>query len=162
MRRLETVQTVAKNSAACSVEISPDVIAPSLARGLPATVPPPPMTTAAMLILRTQDSAFDFVSIFVTGCFRYVNFACGPYPDHAAWSPALLPIGFEIDDRCFVCRNSHFRLGVNTHVRGARPRQQAVSAPISAPSAPFPVNLRKQIRNTNEHFTKSPRNKALG
>ncbi|WP_167458464.1 hypothetical protein [Mesorhizobium kowhaii] len=117
MRRLETIQTVAKNSAACSVEISPDVIAPSLARGLPATVPTPPMTAAAMLILRTQDSAFDFVSIFVTGCFRCVNFACGPYPDHAAWSRALLPIGFEIDDLCFVCRNSHFRLGENTHVR---------------------------------------------
>ncbi|MER9295157.1 hypothetical protein NKI38_01425 [Mesorhizobium sp. M0621] len=96
MRRLETIQTKAKNSAACSVEISPEVIAPSLATGVPATVPTPPMTAAAMLILRSQAARSISFPCFVTGCFRYVNFACGPYPDHAARSRALLQFGFEI------------------------------------------------------------------
>ncbi|MER9582099.1 hypothetical protein [Mesorhizobium sp. M0276] len=64
MRRLETIQTEAKNSAACSVEISPEFIAPSLASGVPAPVPMPPMTIAAMPILRSQGRAFDFVPMF--------------------------------------------------------------------------------------------------
>ncbi|MES0199137.1 hypothetical protein [Mesorhizobium sp. M0011] len=102
MRRLETIQTVAKNSAVCSVEISPEVIGPSLVSGVPATVPTPPMTAAAMLILKSQDSAFDFVLMFVTGCFRCVNFARGPYPDHAAWSRALLQVGFDAEGCSFT------------------------------------------------------------
>ncbi|WP_164754441.1 hypothetical protein [Mesorhizobium sp. M7A.F.Ca.US.008.03.1.1] len=102
MRRLETIQTVAKNSAACSVEISPEVIAPSFVIGVPATVPTPPMIAGAMLILRNQDSAFDFVLMFVTGCFCCVNFARAPYPDHAAWSRALLQVGFDVGGCSFI------------------------------------------------------------
>ncbi|WP_167391494.1 hypothetical protein [Mesorhizobium temperatum] len=85
MRRLDTIQTVAKNSAACSVETSPEVISASFVIGLPAKVPTPPMIAAAMLILKSQEIAFDCMFIFVcAGCFRWVNFAGDLYPDHAA------------------------------------------------------------------------------
>lgn len=102
MRRLETIQTEAENRATCRVEISLEVIAASLATGPPATVPTLPMATAAMLILKSQDRVFDFVPMVVAVCFRYVNFRSGPYPDHAARSCALLPIGFEIDPGSFI------------------------------------------------------------
>lgn len=102
MRRLETIQTEAENRATCKVEISLELIAASLATGPPATVPIPPMATAAMLILKSQDRVFVFVPMVVAVCFRYVNFACGPYLDHAARSCALLPLGFEIGLRSFI------------------------------------------------------------
>jgi hypothetical protein len=84
MRRLETIQTVAKNRAACRVETSLEVIAASLPAGLPAIVPTPPMAAAAMLILRNQDCVFDFVPMVVAVCFRYVNSDGALFPDHAA------------------------------------------------------------------------------
>ncbi|WP_202325672.1 hypothetical protein [Mesorhizobium sp. 113-3-9] len=102
MRRLDTIQTVAENRAACSVEISFELIAANLATEPPATVPTPPMTAAAMLILKSQDRVFVFVPMVVAVCFRYVNFASGPYPDHAARPDVLLQIGFEIGHRPFI------------------------------------------------------------
>jgi len=102
MRRLETIQTEAENRATCRVEISLELIAASLASEPPATVPTPPMTAAAMLILKSQDRVFVFVPMVVAVCFRYVNLAVSPYPDHAARSRALLPIGFEIAHRSFI------------------------------------------------------------
>lgn len=101
MRRLETIQTVAENRAACRVEISFELIAANLATEPPATVPTPPMA-AAMLILKSQDRVFVFVPMVVAVCFRYVNFASGPYPDHAARPNVLLQIGFETDIRSFI------------------------------------------------------------
>ncbi|BAB50503.1 msl3653 [Mesorhizobium japonicum MAFF 303099] len=59
-------------------------------------MPTPPVTAAAMLILKSQNRVFVFVPMVVAVCFRYVNPACGPYPDHAAQSRALLLVGFEI------------------------------------------------------------------
>ncbi|MGX5826281.1 hypothetical protein [Mesorhizobium sp. 43Arga] len=96
MRRLETIQTEAENRATCRVEISLELIAASFATGPPATVPAPPMTAAATLILKSQDRVFVFVLMVVAVCFRCVNLACGPYPDHAARSRALLQVGFGI------------------------------------------------------------------
>ncbi|ESX95736.1 hypothetical protein X755_22475 [Mesorhizobium sp. LNJC405B00] len=64
MRRLETIQTKAMNSAACSVEISPEFITASFVIGVPATVPMPPTTNAAMLILKYQDRVVDLMLIF--------------------------------------------------------------------------------------------------
>ncbi|WP_161633517.1 hypothetical protein [Mesorhizobium erdmanii] len=84
MRRLEPIQTEVENSAACRVEISLELIAASRVAGPPATVPTPPMTAAAILILKSQDRVFDFVPLVVAVCSRYVNFASGPYLDHAA------------------------------------------------------------------------------
>jgi uncharacterized membrane protein len=55
-----------------------------------------------MLILKSQDRVFVFVPMVVAVCFRYVNLAVSPYPDHAARSRALLPIGFEIAHRSFI------------------------------------------------------------
>jgi hypothetical protein len=60
------------------------------------------MTAAAMLILKSQDRVFVFVPLVVAVCFRYVNFASGPYPDHAAGPDVLLQIGFEIGHRPFI------------------------------------------------------------
>ncbi len=97
MRRLDTIQTVAENRATCRVEISLELIAASLATGSPVILPTPLMAAAAMLILKSQDRVFVFVPMVVAVCFRYVNFASGPYPDHAAQSRALLQIGFEIE-----------------------------------------------------------------
>ncbi|ESW81886.1 hypothetical protein X760_14490 [Mesorhizobium sp. LSHC422A00] len=72
MRRLETIQTKAMNSAACSVEISPEFITASFVIGVPATVPMPPTTNAAMLILKYQDRVVDLMLIFVgAGCSRW-------------------------------------------------------------------------------------------
>ncbi|MER9393097.1 MULTISPECIES: hypothetical protein [unclassified Mesorhizobium] len=72
MRRLETIQTKAMNSAACSVEISPEFITASFVIGVPATVPIPPTTNAAMLILKSQDRVVDLILIFVgAGCSRW-------------------------------------------------------------------------------------------
>ncbi len=102
MRTLETIQTVAENRATCRVEISLELIAASLATRPPATVPTPPMTAAAMLILKSQDRVFVFVPMVVAVCFRCVNFASGPYPDHAAESRALLQFGFEIEPQPFI------------------------------------------------------------
>jgi hypothetical protein len=102
MRRLDTIQTVAENRATCRVEISLELIAASLATGPPAIVPRPLMAAAAMLILKSQDRVFVFVPMVVAVCFRCVNFASGPYPDHAAQSRALLQIGFEIDLGSFI------------------------------------------------------------
>ena len=65
MRRLETIQTKAMNSAACSVETSPEFITASFVIGVPATVPMPPTTSAAMLILKSQDRVVDLMLIFV-------------------------------------------------------------------------------------------------
>ncbi|MER9331672.1 hypothetical protein [Mesorhizobium sp. M0488] len=97
MRRLETIQTVAENRMACRVEISLEVIAASRATEPPATLPTPPMTAAAMLILRSQDQVFDFVPMAVAVCFRCIDFAGGLYPHHAAQIRALLQIGFAND-----------------------------------------------------------------
>ncbi|WP_164547095.1 MULTISPECIES: hypothetical protein [unclassified Mesorhizobium] len=103
MRRLDTIQTVAKNSAACSVETSLEVIPASFVVGPPAKVPTPPRTAAAMLILKTQDIAFDCRFIFVcAGCFRWVNSAGSLYPDHAASARALLQIGFDASQISFI------------------------------------------------------------
>ncbi|WP_172287160.1 hypothetical protein [Mesorhizobium sp. NZP2077] len=102
MRRLETIQTVAENRATCRVEISLELIAASLAAWPPATVPTPPMTAAVMLILKSQDRMFVFVPMVVAVCFRCVNFAAGPYRDHAARSRALLQVGFEIEVCPFI------------------------------------------------------------
>ncbi|UVK56641.1 hypothetical protein DBIPINDM_003260 [Mesorhizobium sp. AR02] len=84
------------------VGISLELIVASLAAGPPATVPTPPMTAAAMLILKSQDRVFVFVPMVVAVCFRCVNFASGPYPDHAARSSVLLQIGFEIELCSFI------------------------------------------------------------
>lgn len=102
MRRLETIQTVAENRATCRVEISLELIAASLAARPPATVPTPPMTAAVMLILKRQDRVFVFVPVVVAVCFRCVNFASGPYPDHAARTSVLLQVGFEIELYPFI------------------------------------------------------------
>ncbi|MER8439665.1 hypothetical protein NKH36_30470 [Mesorhizobium sp. M1312] len=103
MRRLDTIQTVAKNSAACSVETSPEVISASFGIALPAKVPTPPMIAAAMLILKSQEIAFDCMFIFIcAGCFRWVNSAGGLYPDHAAKCRALLQIGFDASQISFT------------------------------------------------------------
>ncbi|WP_179301112.1 hypothetical protein [Mesorhizobium sp. WSM4311] len=102
MRRLETIQTEAENRATCTVEISLELIAASLATGPPATVPTPPMTAVAMLILKSQDRVFVFVPMVVAVCFRYVNLEFGPYPDHAARSRALLQVGFEFAYGSFI------------------------------------------------------------
>src|SRR4029078_11705649 len=63
MRRLETIQTKAMNSAACSVETSPEFMTASFVIGVPATVPMPPTTSAAMLILKSQDRVIDLMLI---------------------------------------------------------------------------------------------------
>jgi len=47
------------------------------------------MAAAAMLILKSQDRVFVFVPMAVAVCFRCVNFASSPYPDHAAQSRVL-------------------------------------------------------------------------
>ncbi|MER8430759.1 hypothetical protein [Mesorhizobium caraganae] len=65
MRRLETIQTKAMNSAACSVETSPEFMTASFVIGVPAIVPMPPTTNAAMLILKSQDRVVDLMLIFV-------------------------------------------------------------------------------------------------
>ncbi|WP_164891866.1 hypothetical protein [Mesorhizobium sp.] len=103
MRRLDTIQTVAKKSAACSVETSLEVISASFVVGLPAKVPTPPIIAAAMLILKSQEIAFDCMFIFVcAGCFRSVNSAGGLYPAHAARVGALLQIGFGPSQISFI------------------------------------------------------------
>ncbi|CAN7715110.1 hypothetical protein [Mesorhizobium caraganae] len=66
MRRLETIQTKAMNSVACSVETSPEFMTASFVIGVPATVPMPPTTNAAMLILKSQDRVVDLMLIFAS------------------------------------------------------------------------------------------------
>jgi hypothetical protein len=101
MRRLETIQTVAKNSAACSVETSPKVIVANTVTGLPAAEPP--ANAAAMLAVRSQDMAVDFVLMVVcAGCFRWPKSAGGLYRHHAARSCGLLQLCFEIGQDSFV------------------------------------------------------------
>ncbi|WP_292511998.1 hypothetical protein [Mesorhizobium sp.] len=103
MRGLDMIQTVAKNSAACNVETSLVVISASFVVGLPAKVPTPPIIAAAMLILKSQEIAFDCMFILIcAGCFRWVNSAAGLYPGHAARARALLQIGFELSQFSFI------------------------------------------------------------
>lgn len=59
------IQTVAMNSAVCSVETSPEFMAPSAVTGFPATEPTAPRMIAETPTLRNQVRTFDFLPIFV-------------------------------------------------------------------------------------------------
>jgi hypothetical protein len=95
-RRLETIQTVAMNRKACSVETSPEFIAASVVTGVPATEPAPAKMTDATLILRSQERSFDFLPIFVCLCLFPLRQHCRrPVSASCRASRALLQFGFE-------------------------------------------------------------------
>jgi hypothetical protein len=146
MRRLETIQTEAENRATCRIEIS---FEPS-----PRAVPTPPMTAAAMLILKSQDRVrfrsrgrCRLLSLRQL-CFRPVSGSCRPKQRFVAGWFRDCALAFHI--RCirtFVSRGIPMCRIPSPFCGRERYRHGRLF-----------VNQRKQIRNTNEHFAKSLRN----
>lgn len=158
MRRLETIQTVAQTGrragSKCRSNSSPPAAHGAAGNG-----------AAADSRRRDADPGEPgaYVRFRSLGRCRLLSlrqlFASGRYPDHAAQNRTLLQIGFGLR-QTLSCRR---QLELSFRGECLCPSSLAPCPEWSAiKQGDCPVNQRKQIRNTNEHFAKSFRNMPLG